>query len=94
MNVKHYVGEYGSEIILDTGEDLSGATVYIVGKKVYNNESIEWGATVYDTTKVKYTTQSGDFDKADIYRIQAKVVAANGTWYGETVDLLVYALND
>jgi len=87
---KLYIGQTGVKIILETGQDLSSASqVSILVKKPDTTEE-EWSGTINGTT-IEYTTQTGDFNKAGIYRLQAKVVFANGSiWYGETAKLVIY----
>ena len=89
---KHYVGEIGTTIELDTNVDISTADVSISVLKPDASSAESWSAGVTDTTKVQYVLQSGDFDTAGKYKMQAVVVEGTHTWYGETVTINVYAL--
>ena len=87
---KVYVVDVGTEIRLDVGVDLSGATE--VGIAVLNPNGVEslWIGDPLGTTKVKYVIQADDMPVPGAWKLQAKLVMPTGIWFGETVTLNVY----
>lgn len=98
---KHYVNETGSYLRLDTGVDVTTAPVYRINWKdptgttgtfvstLYSSYSDLAGAT--GTYYVSRTLAYGDLDVAGEWEFQAYIAGADGTWWGETVKLEVYA---
>lgn len=99
---KHYVNETGSYLRLDCGIDLTTAPVYHIAWKdpsgvtgtfvseLYSSYSdiAKLEGTYYVSRTLAYT----DFDIAGEWEFQAFVAGVDGSWYGETVQLNVYAL--
>jgi len=81
MKRKAYVGNEGTEIILNTYEDLTGATVGISVQKP-SGVTVVWSATVYETQKVRYTVQAGDFNEVGVYNVQPVLALPDGGWSG------------
>ena len=78
-----YIGDYGTQVILNTGEDLTQPTVNsvaILAKKPSGSE-VTWDASVYDTTKILYELKEGDLDETGTWIIQAIVDAS--LWQGK-----------
>lgn len=96
MKKKPYVGDKGSELLLQTGIDLTGLTVQIRYFKPVSQLSNVWPATVYRGTKVYYKFQPGDLDEAGVWRFQALVENSDGTFgvHGDTVKLEVFELGE
>ena len=88
---KPYVGDIGTEIILDVYEGLAGATVGISVRKP-TGATVIWPAVVYESRSVRHTTMDGDFNEAGVYRVQPVVSLADGTWsgLGATAEFRVY----
>lgn len=80
-----FLGDYGTEIVLDTKQDLTSATSVKIRYKKPSGNVGEWTATVTDTTKVKYTTASGDIDEAGTWEIQVVVEFPGAKFYGTIV---------
>ena len=89
---KIYVGDIGTDIILDTGMDLAGATTLKMKYKKPNAVIGEWTGTVTATTKIKHTSLAGELDVAGKWVLQAYVVIAGWTGHGESVNMTVYSL--
>jgi hypothetical protein len=53
---------------------------------------VEWAATIKETTKLSYTTVTGDFDQAGMYRVQASLTLAGWSGFGETASFKVLEL--
>lgn len=92
MADKVFVGDIGTAIILDCGEDVSaGINPRIAYQKPsYDGVSGEWVAEVYQSNYLKYVTVDGDFDEAGDYRVQAKLTLSSWTGRGETAIFKVY----
>ena len=90
MSDKPFVGDVGTDIIVNCGVNITGAT----GTKILyykpSGVSGEWTADVYQSNYLKYTTVAGDFDEAGTYRIQAKLTLTGWTGRGETDMFKVY----
>lgn len=93
---KSYVGDIGTAIIIDAGEDLNEATdlmfrVFKPGTTKY----IEWEPEVQvDLHKCRYFTKSGDFDRSGDYRINLYGKFADWEGDANTVEFHVYALGE
>jgi len=70
---KYYVGDVGTEIIVDTCSDITTATVTDLLVEKPDGTLVTWSGDVYETTKIKYVVQAGDFDQAGEYILQAYV---------------------
>jgi hypothetical protein len=91
MADKMYVGDIGTIIRVDTEADLTNSTTRQIKVKKPDGTTADWTATLYDTTKIQYTIQSGDFDQAGNYQAHAYVILPSGTWRGEHFTFQVYA---
>jgi hypothetical protein len=82
---KPFVGDIGTDIILDVGEDISGATISILVIKP-NGVTATWQGSVFTvntiSTAIRYKTVDGDFDMPGIYRVQPVVTLSDGSWSG------------
>ena len=87
---KIYVGDVGTEIILDCGVDLTTATsVAIKVKKPSTTQSVTWAATVLSPNSIRYITSTGDINVSGLYKLQAIVSMPGWSGAGETVELYV-----
>lgn len=97
MGKKIYVGDTGTELILDTNEDIGGATVSIRVRKG-DGTVTEWTSTTYGAipqTKVRHIMGADDLSCSGIYRVQAHVQLTSGwTGLGETAEFQVYSAFD
>ena len=92
---KKYIGEVGTEIILDTGVLIGSATAQYI--KTLNPAGLEgtFAASLYDsyselagltgTYLLKYSLVAGNISVPGKWKFQAFIGTASGTWYGETV---------
>lgn len=92
MAGKIYVGDTGTDIILDSGADISSATTLQIKYKKPSGDTGAWTATVQSTTKAVYTTQAGDLDESGEWRIQIYVELSSWSGHGEAVSLTVNSL--
>ncbi len=92
MADKMYVGDIGTEFIVDCGSDLTGATTTDLRVKKPDGTVETWAAAIYNTNYLKYTIVSGDLDQEGEYELQSYVVLPSWTGRGETVEFTVYSL--
>ena len=74
-----YVGDIGTEIIVDCGSDIAGATTHELQVRKGDGTIVTWDATV-DGQSLKYITKNGDINVHGTYILQANV-AVDG-WSG------------
>lgn len=89
---KIYVGDVGTEIILDCGVDISTATVRKIKVRKPDGTNAEWAAVSEGTKAIKYVVQAGDIAKAGVWRLQAYIEMPGWLGSGQTVDVRVYDL--
>jgi hypothetical protein len=88
---KVYAGHVGLEIILDTGQSLTGATSMKIQVLKPDGTEVEWIAAQYDSTKIYYVTAAGELDDAGNYIMQSYVEwGPTPRAPGECVTLKVY----
>ena len=85
-----FVGDVGTEIVLDCGVDISSATLRkIIVRKPMSSTRTEWNAIAEGSTSIKYVTTEGDIDSAGIMTLQAYVEMPNWKGYGNKVNVNV-----
>ena len=88
---KSYIGDIGTEIIVDVGTDITDATDHKMLIRKPDGTEEEWTPTsIFNVKYLTYTTADGDFDQAGMYRLQAWVETPDGEWKGETAQFRVY----
>ena len=79
-----YAGDIGTKILVDVGipaDDIVSAKLIV---KKPDGTVVEWPASpVLGTTQISYIVQSGDFDQAGRYQLQAFVQTGDWSGYGE-----------
>ena len=87
-----FVGDIGTEIVLDCGAVVSSATA----RKIYalkpNGTKVTWTATADGTTAIKYVTQINDLDIPGVWQLQAYVEVSGWKGSGEVAELEVKSL--
>ena len=91
MTQKVYVGDIGTVIVLDCGQDISAATVREIAVRKPDASLVTWTAVASGPNALAFTTVSGTLDRAGRWLLQAKVTLPSGSWLGETAELTVYA---
>ena len=86
---KYYVGDIGTEIIVDTCSDITASTVAKLLVEKPDGTLVEWDGSVYDTTKIKYVIKDGDFDQVGEYTVQSYVEIAGWKGRGNTTTFKV-----
>lgn len=89
-----FVGDKGTEIVLDTSEDITLATSVSIRVVKPDATVVSWTGSIYSTTKVRYVSDltTSDFDQQGEWVLQAYVVLPDWSGYGEKVELQVDAL--
>jgi len=90
MSDKVYVGDYGTVITVDCGEDISAATITQIKVQKPGGTVVTWGASLYGTNYLQYTTVNGDIDESGIWKVQASVTLPSWKGLGETDTFTVY----
>lgn len=87
---KVYVGDIGTEIILDCGLNIAAATSVSMRVRNPSGATSTWTAVLEGTTQIKHVTVEGDLAVPGVYRIQAKVVMPDWSGTGSTAEFTVY----
>lgn len=91
MTTKTYVGDTGTVITLDCGQDISAATARSIAVKKPDGTTTSWAASASGTDSIRFTTLADSLDQTGTWLLQAEVSLGGGTWRGETAQLEVYA---
>ena len=99
MSNKHYVGEAGTSLRLDTGVVIGSASFQFIQYQKPSGVEGSWAGTLFSSYSalaetvgiyfVARTLITTDFDESGEWRFQAQVGAVDGTWLGETVKVEV-----
>ena len=81
---QYYVGDIGTIIEVDTCNDITTATLVRLNVQKPDDTVVTWSGSVYDTTKIRHTVVSGDFDQSGTYYVQAYVEMPGWTGRGGT----------
>lgn len=89
---KHYVGDVGTIIHVETGHDLSAATTLELRVTKPSGDAVTWTGTVAgdDDTIIQYIAKTGDLDEAGTWKIQAYVASPDWTGLGDTAAFTLY----
>lgn len=85
-----YVGDTGTVITLDCGQDIREATASSIEVRKPDGTAVSWPAPVAaDATSVAFVTEAATLDQAGVWRLQALVTLPSGRWRGKTAMLEV-----
>lgn len=87
---KTYIGDTGTEVILDCGQDVSSASARTIEARKPDGSTVSWPAVAEGANGIKATSAADTFDQAGAWRLQARVTIGAGTWRGETATLRVF----
>ena len=76
-----FLGDIGTEINIDVGEDISAQTELAVLYEKPDGTTGQWTGTISGTEIVQYTTVEDDIDQAGTWRLQAYIKLSGG-WSG------------
>lgn len=88
---KSYVGDTGTAIILDCGQDISAASARSIHARKPDNTVVTWPAIASGSNSIRFDTLADTLDQPGTWRLQAHVTLPTGEWSGATAELLVYA---
>ena len=98
---KHYVGEIGTQVLLDCGISLSDITISSIIYKKPTGVVGTWSGSLYSsygeiaeaigTYYVSYTLAGTDLNVSGEWELQPIVANTAGTWYGETAQVTIFA---
>lgn len=89
---KVYVGDTGTSIVLDCGQDITAATARSIQVRKPDGSVVTWSAVASGTDSIAYTSLADTFDKPGAYKLQALVTLPSGMWRGSTASLTVYGV--
>jgi hypothetical protein len=84
-----FMGDVGTEIIVDCGADITTATVRSIVVRKPSGVKVIWPAEMLTSTMIKYTVLEGDLDIPGKWKLQAYVEMPSGKWFGEVAALNV-----
>ena len=87
---KVYKDDIGTDIIVDTGVDISTATSVALKVTKPDGTTETWTGSVYSSNYVKFSSVAATFDQAGVYLLQAYVVMTAWTGHGNTTKFKVY----
>jgi len=90
MTDKYYVGDIGTDIIVDCGSTITGATNTKLKVRKPDGTEVEWTATIDGTDNLKYATIADDFSVAGTYLLQASLTLSGWAGLGETAHFIIY----
>jgi hypothetical protein len=79
----------GTELIVDTGIDLSGAVDYKIKIRKPDGTIIAWIPSVYMDSYLKYTLKNGDIDQKGMWTVQSYIELPTGKWHGVKTTFIV-----
>lgn len=91
MTGRVYLGDTGTQIVLDCGQDISAATARTIEVRKPDGTVVSWAATASGGTAIAFVTLAGSLDMPGQWKLQARVTLPSGVWRGETALLNVYA---
>ena len=89
MTTKLDVGDTGTVIVLDCGQDISAASARSIEVRKPDRTTASWSASASGTNSVSYTTVAGTLNLAGVWLLQAKITLPSGVWLGQTVSVEV-----
>lgn len=90
MSGKVYVGDTGTEIVLDCGADISNATAVQILVRKPSGQVLTWAASLSGSNHVRYVVQAGDLDQSGLWTLQARVTTPTWSGRGEAFELRVW----
>ncbi len=89
MADQHYVGEVGTKIYVDVGEDVSTNEEVKLFVKKPTGALATWTAVVYQKNFLKHVTVAGDWNEPGTYHLQAYVKLTDWEGRGKTVQFSI-----
>lgn len=89
MTTSIYKNDTGTQIILDCGATITGASVMKVRAKMPSGGVKTFNATFNNPTSISYITQAGDFDVAGNWELQPYIEMPGWKGRGEWASIEV-----
>jgi len=89
---KSYIGDEGVALRLNTGIDISGASVKKIKYKKPDGTIGDWDAAIVDSQKLRVITDADTWDQDGNWIYHAYVEVGTKKGYGDAVAHMVYAL--
>lgn len=86
---KYYVGDVGTDVIVNCGQSIVGATDTTIEIEKPDGSKVSWVAEVYNSNYLKYVIKADDWDIPGIYKAQAKLTLGAWSGKGKTSKFLV-----
>lgn len=91
MADKYFVGDEGTEIIVDCGQDITGAQNTALKIRKPDGTEEDWTpADIYQTNYLRYITVANNFDQTGNYRLQSYLEKGGWKGRGEVAFFHVY----
>lgn len=87
---KVYVGDTGTVIVLDCGQNVLAAVTRSIDVRRPDGSSTSWYAIPNGTNAIQATLGPGELTMPGAWRLQANVEMPSGSWRGATTVLRVY----
>ena len=84
-----FQGDIGFEVILETGTDLTLASLVQIAYKSPSGVKGLWSAATRNGTQIVATSQISTFNEAGRWTLQAKVTLPVGVFHGEPTTMVV-----
>lgn len=84
-----FVGDVGTEIILDCGVSITSSTVRKIIARTPNGTIKQWTSSLEGTNSIKYTIVDGDLDRPGEWQLSAYVEMPGWKGSGEITKLTV-----
>jgi hypothetical protein len=89
---KIYVGDIGTEITIDLGEDISAATVMRIDVIKGDKTTAQWAAAASGSTAIQYLTVADDLNVPGVYLLNAYIELPGWKGHAETITMIVSTL--
>lgn len=86
---QHYKETVGTDIIVNIGEDITGATNTKLKVQKPDGTEVEWIASIYNTNYLKYTVQENDWNQWGTYKVHSYLTINGWTGHGDCVTFTV-----
>jgi hypothetical protein len=92
MENKIYIGDIGTIIRIDMGEDISTASGLKLKVQKPNGTEVVWVPIIDASNYLSYTTVDKDIDQIGVFKITPQMVLGEWSGSGDTVSFIVYGL--
>lgn len=86
---KVYIGDAGTEIVLDVGSDITDNIELAILCLKPDGSEHKWIASLESKSKLKYISSEMDFDQKGRFKLQAYVDLGTWSGRGSTIELMV-----